>query len=497
MRTSGRMGLDRGWRLRWLGVGLWLAASSVLLASVLVWLSRGVPWQTIELRLGLPSLLAIVLTGIVFGSVGASVIRRAPRNPIGWLFLAIALGMAALLPINLLLESTVHAFRPVPAAQLWLAWLLTSVQLPFSGVAIIVAVLLFPTGRPEWRFTRATALTALVGAVLLSVAAGLRSGGLLWYTTLPNPAAAPSDLKPLLALLSIIGLLALVAALAAAAASLLWRYRRGDARQRRPLAWVMSGCTAMASAVAVLFAARYVGDLTGQTADMLLLVGAVGAALLPLSMVRFNAITDSHGHEIGDLTFLFTDLQDSTGMYERVGDVEAFDLVRLHFHVLEVATSHHRGAIVKTIGDAIMARFAEPQQAVRTGLEMFERLEQLNRHSEPDLILKVGVHHGPAIGVSSRGRVDYFGQAVNIAARVGGIAGAGELVLTDAVYQSPGVADLVAGRPLKPEQAMLKGVADPVLVYRLPSAPTRGESPRATAPFPAPRTPTPERERPA
>ena len=252
----------------------------------------------------------------------------------------------------------------------------------------------------------------------------------------------------------------------------------------------------MASAVAVLFAARYVGDSTGPS-DVLLLVGAVGAVLLPLSMVRFNAITDSHGYEIGDLAFLFTDLQDSTGMYERVGDVEAFDLVRLHFHVLEEATSHHRGEIVKTIGDAIMARFAEPQQAVSTGLEMFERLERLNRRSDAELVLKVGVHHGPAIGVSSRGRVDYFGQAVNIAARVGGIAGAGELVLTDAVFQSPGVADLVAGRRLQSEQAQLKGVAESVLIYRIPGAPTTGEAPGVAASFVAHGTPGSEPERPA
>lgn len=494
MRTTGRLGLDRARRLRWLGGALWLAIVSVLLASVLVWASRGASWQTIDLRLGMFSLLAIVLTGIIFGSVGASVVRRAPTNPIGWLFLAIALGMAALLPINLLLETTVHAFRPVPASQLWLAWLLTSVQLPFSGATVIVAVLLFPTGRPEWRFTRAAVVTALIGAVLLSVAAGLRSGGLLWYATLPNPAAAPSDLKPLLTIVSLIGIVALVAALIAATASLMWRYRIGDARQRRPLAWVMSGCTAMASAVAILFAARYIGDTTGRSADVLLLIGAVGAVLLPLSMVRFNAITDSHGHEIGDLTFLFTDLQDSTGMYERVGDVEAFDLVRLHFHVLEEATSHHRGAIVKTIGDAIMARFAEPHQAVRTGLEMFERLERLNQRSETELILKVGVHHGPAIGVSSRGRVDYFGQAVNIAARVGGIAGAGELVVTDAVYRSPGVADLVAGRSSRPEQTVLKGVAESVLVYRIPGAPIPGESPAATASLAARKPSTAKRD---
>lgn len=481
MRTMSRPGSTRDERLRWLGTGLWLVVTLILLASVLVWASRGASWQTLGLHLGLPSLLAITLTGIVFGSVGAFVVRRAPANPIGWLFLAIALGMAALLPVNLLLESTVHAFRPVPAAQLWLAWLLTSVQLPFSGAAIIAAVLLFPSGRTDWRFARATILAALGGAILLAVAAALRSGGLLWYTTLPNPAAAPAELRPLLTMISFAGLVALVAALAAAASSLVWRYRYGDARQRRPLAWVMAGCTAMASAVAVLFAARYVGDAAGQAADVLLLIGAIGAAMLPLSMVRFTAITESHGREVGDLTFLFTDLQDSTGMYERVGDIEAFDLVRLHFRVLEDATSRHHGAIVKTIGDAIMARFDEPAQAVRTGLEMLKRLERFNQRSGTGLVLKVGVHRGPAIGVSSRGRVDYFGQAVNVAARVGAIAGAGELVLTGAVYDSPGVAELLAAYPEQHEHVRLKGIAEPVPVYRfggaLPAAALQGAAP--------------------
>lgn len=467
MRTLSRPDQNRDVLLRWLGTGLWLLVTTALLASVLVWAARGSSWQTVDLRLSAFSLLAITLTGITFGSVGAFVVRRAHTNPIGWLFLAIAVGMAALLPINLLLEATVHAFKPVPAAQLWMAWALTSVQLPFSGVAIIAAVLLFPTGRTDWRFARLTFATALLGAILLSLAAGLRSGGLLWYTTLPNPAAAPSDLRPVLTVISVVGLAALVAALAAAASSLLWRYRYGDARQRRPLAWVMAGCTAMACAVAVLFAARYVGEAAERSADLLLLIGAVGASMLPLSMVRFAAITDAYGREVGDVTFLFTDLQDSTGMYERVGDVRAFDLVRLHFHVLEEATSRHRGAIVKTIGDAIMARFDEPAQAVRTGLEMFERLERLNRSSQTGLVLKIGVHHGPAIGVSSRGRVDYFGQAVNVAARVGAIAAAGQLVLTASVYESPGVAELLAGYHSIQERVALKGVAEPVSVYRI------------------------------
>ena len=110
-----------------------------------------------------------------------------------------------------------------------------------------------------------------------------------------------------------------------------------------------------------------------------MLVAAVGSVLFPLTVFRFVTVTASQGVAMDDLTFLFTDLQDSTLMYERVGDATAYDLVRVHFKVLETATRDHGGVIVKTIGDAIMARFRDPAQAVRTALEMRERIEQLAR----------------------------------------------------------------------------------------------------------------------
>lgn len=462
-----RLRFDPDARLRWLATGMWLAISLTLLVSTVIWASRGAPWQTLELRMGPLSLAAIVLTGAVYSSVGASVVRHVPRNPIGWLFLAVALGMAVLLPVNLVLESTVQAFRPVPSVQLWMAWALSSVQLPFSGAAVIVTVLLFPHGRPVWRHSHTTTRLAIGGAILLAVSATFRPAGLLWYRTLPNPAAAPADLKSLLAIVSLVGLAALIVALVAAAASLLWRFRLGDPRERRPLAWVLGGSAVMAGAVAVLFAARYSGTIGAEGGDLLLLVGAIGAAVLPLSMVRFRTMTEARGQQVADHTFLFTDLQDSTAMYERIGDVTAFELVRLHFDTLESATRHHGGAIVKTIGDAIMARFSEPDEAVRTALEMFERLERFNLRSDTRLILKVGLHRGPAIAVTSKGRDDYFGQSVNIAARVGAIAIAGELVLTESVYESAGVASLLEGRATRQELVTLKGVASAVSVYRV------------------------------
>ena len=64
------------------------------------------------------------------------------------------------------------------------------------------------------------------------------------------------------------------------------------------------------------------------------------------------------------LTFLFTDLKGSTALYERVGDLVAFDLVKEHFRVLNEIIASERGAVVKTIGDAVMATFVTPDRAV-------------------------------------------------------------------------------------------------------------------------------------
>src|ERR671923_302752 len=74
--------------------------------------------------------------------------------------------------------------------------------------------------------------------------------------------------------------------------------------------------------------------------------------------------------KITSLTFLFTDLKGSTELYERVGDLAAFDLVRTHFRVLHEIVAAETGAVVKTIGDAVMATFPTPDRAVAAALRM-------------------------------------------------------------------------------------------------------------------------------
>jgi class 3 adenylate cyclase len=175
--------------------------------------------------------------------------------------------------------------------------------------------------------------------------------------------------------------------------------------------------------------------------------------------------------KITSLTFLFTDLKGSTALYERVGDLAAFDLVRAHFHVLHEIVAAETGAIVKTIGDAVMATFHSPDHAVAAALRMREAMQKLNdeRGSE-DLLLKIGIHEGPCLAVVLNDRQDFFGQTVNIASRVQGLATSQAICATGPVVENAQTTTLLAARGLVPiaEQRELRGITDEYAVYEIP-----------------------------
>jgi class 3 adenylate cyclase len=175
--------------------------------------------------------------------------------------------------------------------------------------------------------------------------------------------------------------------------------------------------------------------------------------------------------KITSLTFLFTDLKGSTALYERVGDLAAFDLVRAHSHALLEIISSEKGAVVKTIGDAVMATFVTPAQAIAAGLRMRTAMDKLNAaRGTQDLVLKVGIHEGPCLAVMLNERQDYFGQTVNIAARVQGLSTSQAIYATGPVVGASAVADLLRKASIVPVQkeAALRGIADKVVVYEIP-----------------------------
>src|SRR5882672_8333355 len=116
---------------------------------------------------------------------------------------------------------------------------------------------------------------------------------------------------------------------------------------------------------------------------------------------RTDTIDVDQRLNITSLTFLFTDLKGSTELYERVGDLVAYDLVRAHFRVLHEIVAAESGAVVKTIGDAVMATFPTPDRAVAAALRMRDAMRELNvERGREDLLLKIGIHEGPCLAVT-------------------------------------------------------------------------------------------------
>jgi class 3 adenylate cyclase len=185
-------------------------------------------------------------------------------------------------------------------------------------------------------------------------------------------------------------------------------------------------------------------------------------------LFRSEVIRATEGIGVRDITLLFTDLQGSTALYDHIGDLNAFALVQRHFERLRDVTVRHGGTIIKTIGDAIMAAFLDPAGAVAAATAMLREMDTFNRDL-PDkaLILKSGIHRGAAITVTQNERLDYFGQSVNIAARVQNLAQAEEICLTTEVLEAPGVREMLAPFAVEREVTQLKGIMQHVPVFRV------------------------------
>ncbi len=177
--------------------------------------------------------------------------------------------------------------------------------------------------------------------------------------------------------------------------------------------------------------------------------------------------------KITSLTFMFTDLKGSTQLYDRVGDLAAFELVLAHFRVLEQIVAANAGAVVKTIGDAVMATFSTPQHAISAALEMRRAMRRFNaEHGEEkdELLLKIGLHEGPCLAVTLNDRQDYFGQTVNVAARVHALVESQEIIATHTVVEDTEAQRILNESQIEPirREHQLRGLKDKTSLYILP-----------------------------
>jgi class 3 adenylate cyclase len=176
--------------------------------------------------------------------------------------------------------------------------------------------------------------------------------------------------------------------------------------------------------------------------------------------------------EIGWIAIMFTDLKGSTELYDVLGDASAYNLVRDHFSFLSDRVQRNHGFVVKTVGDAVMAAFSRPDFAVRAALAIQDDVASFNSArgggaTAPPIVLKLGLHAGPCIAVTTGDVLDYFGATVNIAARLEHQCRGGEVIVSEDVAGDAETAAALADRTQIEETAMLRGVSAPVRFVRV------------------------------
>ncbi len=170
-------------------------------------------------------------------------------------------------------------------------------------------------------------------------------------------------------------------------------------------------------------------------------------ALRPGRLLSFQDFRDLFSEEylgtdvqlaVGEQTILFTDVVGSTAMYAERGDPEAFVAVKKHFDEVFALIAEHRGAVVKTIGDAAMGAFNDPLDAVRAAKAIHGAFPPGRGASA--IRLRISINTGPCIAVRLNANIDYFGHAVNLAAKLQAAAEAWQIAMSDVTVAAPGVA---------------------------------------------------------
>ncbi len=203
-------------------------------------------------------------------------------------------------------------------------------------------------------------------------------------------------------------------------------------------------------------------------------------SLIPRFRERFSGEVLKPGLAlaVSRVALVFSDLGASTALYTARGDAVAFRLVQDHFELLEAIIQRHQGTLVKTIGDAVMAAFADERSAFRAACEMsaaFPAFRAARPFAEATS-LKIGMYAGPCYVVEANGILDYFGQTVNVAARLQAQAKDDEVVVTAEQWAQAEAEGWAEARVVSRGDAQLKGLATAVGVVHLGPRDPAGET---------------------
>jgi class 3 adenylate cyclase len=168
-------------------------------------------------------------------------------------------------------------------------------------------------------------------------------------------------------------------------------------------------------------------------------------------------------------TFLFADLVGFTALAELEGDDRALEVVLALQRRVRGLLEEHSAEQVKTIGDGLMLRCSDPRGAILLGLRL---IEQINGDNGVPPV-RVGIHTGPALANDG----DWYGRAVNVAARLCAVAPGGEVMVSDSTREAAGaLPDIDWGER---ELHWLRNVSEPVGTYLVSGCPEPAPKPRS------------------
>jgi class 3 adenylate cyclase len=173
--------------------------------------------------------------------------------------------------------------------------------------------------------------------------------------------------------------------------------------------------------------------------------------------------------KVARAAILFSDLVGSTALYSTIGDAAAFRLVDDHFDMMRAALAGHDGALIKTMGDAVMASFHDVDACVGAAIDVLSRVEAFCGEREHGALvaIKLGINAGPCYIVTANGALDYFGQTVNVASRIQHLAQAGEPVMPLGLWNEVSAEVRRGIQETERFLAQVKGVVAPLELVRL------------------------------
>lgn len=179
---------------------------------------------------------------------------------------------------------------------------------------------------------------------------------------------------------------------------------------------------------------------------------------------------------ISSVAVLFTSIRGSTEMYETLGDIKAFDLVREHFQIINEAIQNNNGTIIKTIGDSVMASFVNSSYAVHSMFKLIEKfkIHNLSKSFTEQINLQMGFHEGPVVLVNANDKLDYFGVTINHAARMHSLASGDEACMAEDTFKRPEIQEILKTygiHRVKRSKQTLKGSKGNKEIVKIPIQP--------------------------